>query len=169
MAITEKDQHIEIVRKHPTLEHDCQQLVADSLQEVLLVLSDLALLGKQAHWNLVGPRFRELHLQLDELVTAWRLAADEVAERAVALGGVPDGSAGTIAGRSPLSGLPIRTIQDSEVTELFTGVLSESVTRVRTCMDAVEEPEPVTADLLHGIVETLEEQLWMIQVQNITA
>ncbi len=74
-----------------------------------------------------------------------------------------------IAGRSPLSGLPIRTIQDSEVTELFTGVLSESVTRVRTCMDAVEEPEPVTADLLHGIVETLEEQLWMIQVQNITA
>ena len=168
MATTGNRQHVELVREHPTLRRDDLQLVNDNLQEVLLILSDLALLGKQAHWNLVGPRFRELHLQLDELVDAWRLSSDAVAERMVARGGVPDGSAPTIAQRSGLAGLPIRTIQDCEVDELFTALISDAVSRVRSNMNAIEEPEPVTADLLHGVVETLEEQLWMIRVQNIT-
>jgi starvation-inducible DNA-binding protein len=120
------------------------------------------------HPTLVGRRFRELHLQLDEFVAAWRETSDTVAERMVAPGGVPDGSAPTVAQRSGLSGLPIRTISDDGVDELFTALISEAVTRVRGNMDANEEPEPVTADLLHGVVTMLEEQLWMIRVQNIT-
>lgn len=168
MSSTKNEQHIEVVREHPTLGRDDLQLVNDNLQSVLIVLSDLALLGKQAHWNLVGPRFRELHLQLDEFVAAWRIASDEVAERAVALGGVPDGSAKMIAEHSRLAGLPIRTIQDTEVTEFFTSLISDAVSHIRANMDEIEEPEPVTADMLHGIVGTLEEQLWMIRVQNIT-
>ena len=37
------------------------------LQATLLDLVDLALTGKQLHWSVVGPNFRPLHLQLDEL------------------------------------------------------------------------------------------------------
>jgi hypothetical protein len=88
---TTPSEHVPLVRDHPPLDTDELQLVNDNLQDVLLVLSDLALLGKQAHWNLVGPRFRELHLQLDELVAAWREQSDDVAERIVALGGYPTG------------------------------------------------------------------------------
>ena len=39
-----------------------------NLQKVLVDLIELALQGKQAHWNVVGTNFRDLHLQLDELV-----------------------------------------------------------------------------------------------------
>ena len=42
----------------------------DDLQKVLVDLIELHLQGKQAHWNLVGTKFRDLHLQLDELVDA---------------------------------------------------------------------------------------------------
>ena len=56
-------------------------------------LVDLSLIGKQLHWSVVGPLFRPLHLQLDELVDSWRELSDSVAERAVALGFVPDGQA----------------------------------------------------------------------------
>ncbi|MBU1803288.1 MAG: DNA starvation/stationary phase protection protein, partial [Actinobacteria bacterium] len=34
------------------------------LQQLLVDLTDLHLQGKQAHWNVVGKNFRDLHLQL---------------------------------------------------------------------------------------------------------
>ena len=76
---------------HPTLRHPDREALGAELQTTLTVLIDLSLLGKQAHWNVVGPNFRALHLHLDEMIDAWREAADAVAERAVALGHAPDG------------------------------------------------------------------------------
>ena len=40
----------------------------EDLQRVLVDLVELQLQGKQAHWNLVGTNFRDLHLQLDGIV-----------------------------------------------------------------------------------------------------
>lgn len=70
----------------------------DHLQGVLVDLIELHLLGKQAHWNLVGTNFRDLHLQLDELVEYAREASDVVAERMRALNAVPDGRSDRVAG-----------------------------------------------------------------------
>ena len=44
------------------------QQLADNLQIVLTDLIELQLQGKQAHWNIVGTNFRDVHLQLDEIV-----------------------------------------------------------------------------------------------------
>lgn len=59
--------------------------LAQSLQKVLVDLIELHLQGKQAHWNLVGTNFRDLHLQLDDIVDIAREAADTIAERMRAL------------------------------------------------------------------------------------
>ena len=56
-----------------------------------------SLVAKQVHWNVVGPRFRSVHLQLDEVVDTARQHADTVAERASAIGVSPDGRAGPSA------------------------------------------------------------------------
>ena len=64
---------------------------AQSLQEVLVDLIELHLQGKQAHWNLIGTNFRDLHLQLDEIVDIAREASDTIAERMRALNAVSDG------------------------------------------------------------------------------
>ena len=50
-------------------------------------------MAKQAHWNLVGRQFHDVHLHLDELVDTARKYSDEVAERAAAIGVSPDGRA----------------------------------------------------------------------------
>ena len=42
--------------------------VGEALQEVLVDLVDLSLVGKHLHWNVEGLTFRSVHLQLDELV-----------------------------------------------------------------------------------------------------
>ena len=79
--------------------------IGRELQATLVELVDLSLVGKQLHWNVVGPLFRPLHLQLDELVDSWRDLADVVAERAVAIGYSPDGQAEAIAAGAGLAGL----------------------------------------------------------------
>jgi starvation-inducible DNA-binding protein len=150
---------------HPTLRHPDREAIGAELQAVLIELLDLSLLGKQAHWNLYGPHFRPLHLHLDELVDEWRAASDEVAERAVALGYSPDGQSRTIAERSELDALPSGQISDAEVIGAFTERLTDSIGRIRERMDRLEDVDAVTADLLHGVVMTLEKQLWMIRVQ----
>src|SRR6201998_4753137 len=64
--------------------------LVQNLQKVLVDLIELHLQGKQAHWNLVGTNFRDLHLQLDSIVDIAREGADTIAERMRALDAVPD-------------------------------------------------------------------------------
>jgi hypothetical protein len=54
-----------------------QQLV-QNLQRILVDLIELHLQGKQAHWTVVGTNFRDLHLQLDELVDFAREGSDTI-------------------------------------------------------------------------------------------
>jgi starvation-inducible DNA-binding protein len=139
--------------------------VSSELQPVLEVLIDLALIGKHAHWNVVGPNFHSLHLQLDELVDAWRDATDVVGERIAALGGFPDGRAETVAAGRELPTLADGPQPDRALVASLTAILAGAVKLIRTRMDRIEDLDLVTADLLHSVVANLEEQLWMIRVQ----
>src|SRR5256885_5666838 len=84
--------------------------IGRELQATLIELIDLSLLGKQLHWSVVGPLFRPLHLQLDELIDAWRDLGDTVAERAVAIGFMPDGQAKTVSAGSGIAPVQRGTI-----------------------------------------------------------
>jgi starvation-inducible DNA-binding protein len=52
------------------------------------------------------------------------------------------------------------------VIAAFTGLLTDAVGTIRNRMDRIEDVDTVTADLLHGIVAGLEENLWMVRVQG---
>src|SRR5436190_24314056 len=89
--------------------------LAGHLQRVLADLIELHLQGKQAHWNVVGTNFRDLHLQLDELVDFAREASDTVAERMRALDGLPDGRSDTVAASTSLPEFPAYEHSTTEV------------------------------------------------------
>src|SRR5437867_13360104 len=82
----------------PQLADDAREEAGQLLQLTLVELIALSLIGKQLHWNITGTGFRDLHLQLDELVDEWRELSDVVAERAVAVGFSPGGRATTGVG-----------------------------------------------------------------------
>ena len=82
------------------------QQLTTNLQSVLVNLIELHLQGKQAHWNVVGKNFRDLHLQLDEIIDDARLFADELAERMRALQAVPDGRSTAVAEGTSLPPFP---------------------------------------------------------------
>jgi starvation-inducible DNA-binding protein len=138
--------------------------VGNELQATLVELIDLALIGKQLHWNVVGPMFRPLHLHLDELVASWRELADTVAERAVALGYTPDGQAGALSA-SKLSPIERSELDGQTVVHELASRLADVAERVRERMNRLDEFDLASQDVLIEVLRALEEQLWMIRAQ----
>ncbi|KOG29388.1 Dps family protein [Streptomyces resistomycificus] len=149
-----------------TIPEAARQVTGDALQSTLVDLLGLSLIGKQAHWNVVGPRFRSIHLQLDEVVTAARDFADTVAERSSALGLPPDGRPETVASAFTLPGPKEGWVRDSEVVGLMVESLEAAIARLRERIEATESADPVTQDLLISITAELEKQRWMFDAEN---
>ncbi|TWP38295.1 Dps family protein [Leekyejoonella antrihumi] len=145
---------------------EASRLLADQLQQLHVDLIDLHLQGKQAHWNVVGKNFRDLHLQLDELVDAAREFSDTIAERMRAIYVVPDGRAATVASHSSLAQFPTGEVDTGETVDLITAAVYAAVGTVRRIHDDVDEQDPTTADILHSILERLEQLAWMISAEN---
>ncbi|MFD3839014.1 Dps family protein [Streptomyces sp. NPDC058642] len=149
-----------------TLPEDARRIAGDALQSTLVDLLGLSLIGKQAHWNIVGPRFRSIHLQLDEVVDTARNYSDTVAERAAALGLPPDGRPETIADAYTLPSPKEGWQRDNDVVALMMETLETAIGRLRERIDATEKADPVTQDLLIGITAELEKQRWMFDAEN---
>jgi starvation-inducible DNA-binding protein len=139
--------------------------VGQQLQATLVELVDLSLLGKQLHWTVVGPLFRPLHLQLDELIDSWRELADTVAERAVAIGFYPDGQSAAVTAATPLRAVERGELEDHLVVRELTSRLAGIAERARERMDRLGELDAATQDVLIEVVRALEQQLWMIRAQ----
>ncbi|KAA5835955.1 DNA starvation/stationary phase protection protein [Saccharopolyspora hirsuta] len=142
-----------------------QDTTGKLLQATLLDLIDLHLVAKQAHWNVVGRFFRDVHLHLDELVSTARGFADDVAERAAAIGVSPDGRAATVAEGSGLPKFESDWRSDKEVIESITRALGELIRRLRVRIDESDKTDLVTQDLLISIAAELEKAHWMWQSQ----
>ncbi|WP_328877866.1 Dps family protein [Streptomyces sp. NBC_00299] len=149
-----------------TLPEPARRVAGEALQSTLVDLLGLSLIGKQVHWSIVGPRFRSIHLQLDEVVSVARSFSDTVAERSAALGLPPDGRPETIAAAYTLPGPKEGWVRDNEVVQLIVDSLGAAIERLRARIDATAEPDPVTQDLLIGITSELEKQRWMFDAEN---
>ena len=57
---------------------------------------------KKHHWNVEGAEFRDLHIYLGEVAEDLEEGADEIAERAQALGGVPVSGPVALEERAPV-------------------------------------------------------------------
>ena len=139
--------------------------VGNELQSTLHDLIDLSLIGKQLHWAVVGPLFRPLHLQLDELVESWRELSDTVAERAVALGFVPDGQARAVAAGSQVAPVARGSLEDHIVVRGLVHRVAEVSERARERMSRLGDVDLASQDVLIEVVRELEQQQWMLRAQ----
>ena len=142
------------------------ETLGQNLQKVLVDLIELSLQGKQAHWNVVGRNFRDTHLQLDEIIEAARSFADTVAERMRSLHALPDGRSDEVAQTTTLPEFPQGEIATTEVVDLMTERLDAVATTCRDVHDAVDEEDPTSADILHAILERVEQLSWMVSAEN---
>ncbi|SBS75433.1 DNA protection during starvation protein [uncultured Mycobacterium sp.] len=137
--------------------------VADLLQKQLSTYNDLHLTLKHVHWNVVGPSFIGVHEMIDPQVELVRGYADEVAERIATLGHSPQGTPGAI--------LKDRTWDDYSVGRdtvpahlaaldlVYDGVIED----LRKAIDATDDLDPVTQDILIGHAAALEKFQWFVR------
>ncbi|MFB8029249.1 Dps family protein [Streptomyces sp. NPDC056465] len=143
-----------------------RKVVGDALQGALVDLVDLSLVAKQVHWNVVGPRFRSVHLQLDEVVDTARQHSDTVAERASAVGVNPDGRSKTLAKTTAIDVVPDGWIKDVDAVRVLVDALRVVIDRMRERIEATDEPDPVSQDILITLTADLEKHAWMFQAES---
>ncbi|WP_114422401.1 Dps family protein [Nocardioides houyundeii] len=142
------------------------QQLGDHLQQLLVDLTDLQLQGKQLHWNVVGKNFRDTHLVLDEVVDAARGFADDIAERMRAIYVTPDARVKTVAAKSTLPELPSDEIDTADTVDAIVAALYAVAATARRIHDDVDAEDATTADILHTVLERIEQLAWMIDSEN---
>jgi starvation-inducible DNA-binding protein len=125
---------------------------------------DLQTQLKQAHWNVKGPNFIALHELFDKINVEVDGYVDEIAERAVQLGGVAEGTARMVAKRSSLAEYPANTVDGRGHVEAVSSVLAAFGKAARKAIeDANEFGDLDTADLFTEVSRGIDKWLWFVE------
>ena len=151
---------------HAPLGEEVRAHSIERLNQTLAAMFDLQSQTKQAHWNVKGPQFYSLHLLFDEIAGELAGFVDEIAERAVALGGYATGTVRMAARNSLLPEYAVDAVDGLEhvaaLVERF-GKLSAHL--LEAIERSTEAGDPDTADLYTGISRTIEKRMWFLEAQ----
>lgn len=134
------------------------------LNEHLADAIDLQLQAKHAHWNIKGPNFVGLHELFDRVASQVREYVDEIAERAVALGGVARGTVQAVSGQSQLREYPLEVEDWQAHVRAMQDALATFGRGARKAIeDATALNDADTADLFTEISRGVDKSLWMVE------
>lgn len=145
------------------LEDNTAKQMVGLLNENLARMIDLSLAVKQAHWNLRGPGFIAVHELLDEVYARLQELGDEMAERAVILGGIAEGTTQVVAKQTTLDPYPVEEkdidAHLTALTERFKAVGAHLREAIDTAGEAGDED---TTDLFTGASRSVDKDAWFI-------
>jgi starvation-inducible DNA-binding protein len=119
---------------------------------------------KVAHWNIKGPQFASLHPLFESFAVSLAEHNDEIAERAVTLGGLARGTARHVATVSRLADYPQDTTRDLEHVKLLAERFDTYLAGLRESRGVAEKNgDTDTVDLLTGIVTEFEKHAWFLR------
>jgi starvation-inducible DNA-binding protein len=163
MARTTRSAGVSISYTVPGVDKTDAAMIIGVLQGRLNALNDLALTLKHVHWNVVGPHFIGVHLMLDPQVEAVRAMVDATAERIATLGGSPAGTPGAIVAQRDWDDYSLGRADTTEHLAALDVVYSGIVESHRSAIDATDEPDPVTQDMLITQAAQLEQFQWFVR------
>lgn len=144
-------------------ENDRQPLI-ELLNGRLADTADLYSQLKQAHWNVKGPNFFQLHLLFDQLAGEVFPFIDLIAERATALGGVALGTARMAAASSTLPEYPVEATEGQRHLKALIERYAIFTDSIRKAIDVADKHHDLsTADLFTEISRAVDKQLWFLE------
>src|SRR5262245_5320388 len=134
------------------------------LQARLSDALDLEAQTKQAHWNVKGRDFIQLHELFDKIHGVVEDQVDTIAERITALGGVADGRIQTTAKQSQLYEYSLATVTGEDHLKVLASVLAQFGKAARQDINAASElGDADTADVFTEVSREIDKQLWFIE------
>ena len=138
--------------------------LAELLNARLADAIDLQTQCKQAHWNVKGPDFISLHELFDKLNEDVETYVDDIAERAVQLGGIAEGTARTVAKRSTLTEYAAKTGAGRDHVEALSSALATFGKTVRQSIEkSAELGDADTTDLFTEVSRGVDKWLWFVE------
>ncbi|HHP7230746.1 MAG TPA: DNA starvation/stationary phase protection protein Dps [Xenococcaceae cyanobacterium] len=146
------------------LAKDTRTKVVDLLNQSLAATLDLKTQTKQAHWNVKGTDFYQLHELFDEMAQEIEEYVDMVAERATSLGGVALGTARIAAAESILPEYPLDAVGGIDHITALADRYSAYGKHVREAIGTTDElGDADTADMYTEISRTIDKRLWFLE------
>ena len=144
-----------------------REVLVAVLNQALADLGDLYSQTKQAHWNVRGKNFFTLHKLFDEVAESAEAHWDDVAERAVQLGGYARGTVRMAAGASQLPEWPETLGSEAEFVKALTERFALAAGSIRAAIHTTAElGDADTADLFTEISRELDKSLWLLEASR---
>jgi starvation-inducible DNA-binding protein len=144
---------------------------ADARAELIALLNqqmadnaDLYSQTKQAHWNVKGENFMQLHLLYDQVAAVVEPFTDELAERVTALGGYATGTVRMAAEASTLPEFPMDAIDGKATLEALADRWAAYAASTRAAIErAAQIGEPTSEDLFTEISREVDKALYFLE------
>lgn len=134
------------------------------LNQQLADTADLYSQTKQAHWNVKGPQFAQLHELFDKLAHELEEDVDLIAERVTALGGLALGTVRMAAAASRLPETSLDVVESIPTVEALAARYARLAATTRAAIDAAtEQGDMDTADLFTDVSRGLDKALWFLE------
>ena len=146
------------------LPEEARTKIIDALNARLADGLDLHSQIKVAHWNIKGPNFAALHPLFETFAVGLAGYNDEIAERAVTLGGRAYGTVRHASKLSKLSEYPQETTRDLEHVKHLADRFEKYLEGVREAREAADELDDAdTVDLYTRLVQEFEKHAWFLR------
>lgn len=149
---------------HIDIPSDKRVALCELLNGHLADTFDLMSQVKQAHWNVKGKDFYQLHLLFDEIAGELAEFVDKIAERCTSLGGYATGTARMAAESSRIPEYPTDVVNGPDHVEALVERFGPFAGSIRSGIDEAETlGDPSTADLYTEISRTVDKRLWFLE------
>lgn len=145
------------------LPRDVRLQLAALLNQRLADAIDLRTQMKVAHWNVKGPEFIALHKLFDDVAASVDEYVDLIAERAVQLGGIAEGTARQVAERTTLDEYAGSGSADQHVPAVADALADFGKGIRQATASALEAGDQDTADILIEISRGTDKWLWFVE------
>ena len=144
---------------------DARAQLIDMLNARLADSFDLYSQLKQAHWNVKGSDFIQLHELYDAIAESVLGFVDEIAERATALGGLATGTVRMAADATTLDEYPLDGTPGEETVRLIADRLAAYGASVREAIEVSDSElgDIDTSDLFTEVSRAIDKHLWFVE------
>jgi DNA-binding ferritin-like protein len=129
------------------------------LQQLTVDLLAMDNIYKEAHWNLSGPLYLQLHEYYDQQASFYHKQADDFAERVLHLGYSVDGRFATIARTTTIPEFPAGYLTDNESLRLLVDRVSVLQREIYKGIRATEQSDPPTSNRLQDLAYSVDKNL----------